>query len=550
MSAQAPPQGYPSHTQAQPSYPHQHQVPYGPTTPVTPTSAQSPTQQQYLQQQWQQYYQWHGQLSQQGNNGQQQTPPQQRPQYSATPTPTTELLNHYQQPLQFSPPASQQGHHPHMYQPQPSRAPSVSAIPVQNSQQQLGGPPDVVTGGPSPQDYQTSYDEIEEDDLESLSIPDLPPSPSTFASVQISNAVMAPPIKLNGAPLPANSVVADTLDPIAPPAIDGRCRSKYVSSADIDEEHEHSEYSKYMHDHQSDPIFAERPSDESTMSVEDAFAIIRQLRVDGELREGPSKSRSPSRSTSVRRESVDKAAALVNIEQNIAAEKAKLAARLAEIERRKELQNGKHASPSQTAAGSPSSDRPVIFKKEQQSPMLSSTFKKPMITDQQVEVVLAALGVTGTPKPVDTRPLPPYLGESQRIPAENFNPADSGPNDQSSSGSTPRPQGHGPHPASLRQSSYLGGADGSPHAAASNDVNAHSYNANGTQHDNAHSNDTTQEYNQSPNDSRLATLGSRKRSFAHRGSSSDDEDTPARRQEDDVTPKLKRRQPKVAEAYG
>lgn len=40
----------------------------------------------------------------------------------------------------------------------------------------------------------------------------------------------------------------------------------------------------------------------------------------------------------------------------------------------------------------------------------------------------------------------------------------------------------------------------------------------------------------------------RKREYDHRDSSEESE-TPGRRQADDVTPKLKRRQPKVAEAY-
>ena len=47
---------------------------------------------------------------------------------------------------------------------------------------------------------------------------------------------------------------------------------------------------------------------------------------------------------------------------------------------------------------------------------------------------------------------------------------------------------------------------------------------------------------------RSASLGNRKRAYEERYSSEDSEEE-ARRQEDDITPKLKRRQPKVAEAY-
>ena len=52
----------------------------------------------------------------------------------------------------------------------------------------------------------------------------------------------------------------------------------------------------------------------------------------------------------------------------------------------------------------------------------------------------------------------------------------------------------------------------------------------------------------SPSKLRLDRPISRKREYDH-GDSSDESETPGRRQADDVTPKLKRRQPKVAEAY-
>ena len=41
----------------------------------------------------------------------------------------------------------------------------------------------------------------------------------------------------------------------------------------------------------------------------------------------------------------------------------------------------------------------------------------------------------------------------------------------------------------------------------------------------------------------------RKREYDHRDSSEDERENERRRQADDYTPKLKRRQPKVAEAY-
>lgn len=52
----------------------------------------------------------------------------------------------------------------------------------------------------------------------------------------------------------------------------------------------------------------------------------------------------------------------------------------------------------------------------------------------------------------------------------------------------------------------------------------------------------------SPTQSRPDKAHGRKRDYSHQGSS-DEGETPKRRQVDDVTPKLKRRQPKVAAAY-
>ena len=52
----------------------------------------------------------------------------------------------------------------------------------------------------------------------------------------------------------------------------------------------------------------------------------------------------------------------------------------------------------------------------------------------------------------------------------------------------------------------------------------------------------------SPTKLRSERSNGRKREYDNR-ESSDESETPGRRQADDVTPKLKRRQPKVAEAY-
>ena len=91
--------------------------------------------------------------------------------------------------------------------------------------------------------------------------------------------------------------------------------------------------------------------------------------------------------------------------------------------------------------------------------------------------------------------------------------------------------------------------DGSSPSGVSGYVNAYAYNANGAENGNGHPDYPVEGQVPSPIESRSEKSISRKRSFARRDSPSDEEETPARRQEDDVTPKLKRRQPKVAAAY-
>lgn len=104
----------------------------------------------------------------------------------------------------------------------------------------------------------------------------------------------------------------------------------------------------------------------------------------------------------------------------------------------------------------------------------------------------------------------------------------------------------------FRQQSYPDGTVGSPLSAGLASVNPLGYNTNDVDHSNSNGNvngyfsPATDGQAPSPIELRSEKSLSRKR---HRGSSFGEEDTPKRRQEDDFTPKLKKRQPKVAEAY-
>lgn len=110
----------------------------------------------------------------------------------------------------------------------------------------------------------------------------------------------------------------------------------------------------------------------------------------------------------------------------------------------------------------------------------------------------------------------------------------------------------------LGQQSCPDGTDGSPLSAGIACVNPFGINTNGVDHNNGNGNGNdngngngffgppTDGQAPSPIESRSEKSHSRKR---HRDSSSGGEENPKRRQEDDYKPKLKKRQPKVAEAY-
>ena len=99
-----------------------------------------------------------------------------------------------------------------------------------------------------------------------------------------------------------------------------------------------------------------------------------------------------------------------------------------------------------------------------------------------------------------------------------------------------------PPPMPFREQSYPDGKYGSPLSAGLTNGVDHSNGGNGT----GYFSSPTDGQGPSPIELRSEKSLSRKR---HRESLSDEEDTPKRRQEDDFTPKLKKRQPKVAPAY-
>ena len=255
---------------------------------------------------------------------------------------------------------------------------------------------------PAPVAYETrilGYD-FEEDDLNSLDIPDLPQTtlPFTNASWQ--------PVNLISQPLPANSIVADALAPFPSPAPqdEGRCRSKYQYDANFNACSEHFRNSKYWDkEHADDVVFSDIPADDKIVPVDEVLSMIKQRHTHpGCSDEFNRSSRSQSRAVSLKQDSLDVNTTLNRVERELAETKAKLQAKL----EKGKTADPAEASPLQSIKVERAQLQDQDIKQEYQTPPQSATSEIPMKSEPDAEDVLAALGVTGTPKPVTATPWP------------------------------------------------------------------------------------------------------------------------------------------------
>lgn len=393
-------------------------------------------------------------------------------------------------------------------------------------------------------------EEIDEADLSLLDIPDLPKTLSQNGeNTHLPNTIVSPPVSLIGMPLPANFVVADALYPIPPPApkTEGRCQSKYLRDVTSDMLCENIQVSKYWKDHKDDTAFLDSPDVDHVVPIDEIRAQLKERRTYGEANDDSTQqARSVSRSSiALKKDSVDARSRL----EQLALEKAETLAKIAVKEKQRALKRGEQASPLSFAAGVTSSDGPTIVKEEQMTTAPSEISGRVVTYQQKTEDVLAALGVTGVPKPVTAtngayngsmhnqpivaRPCPVrQFGDFENISTLSYS-ADHGP----------------PPPPLIWQPSLSDGADGSPFPAMPGSMNGHAFSANGAEPGSGYYNSGTDAEILSPKEAPYSQSSIRKRSYNRRDSSSSDGDTPTRRQEDEVTPKLKRRQPKVAAAY-
>ena len=244
--------------------------------------------------------------------------------------------------------------------------------------------------------------EPQEDDLNSLDVPDLPHSVRLYGNRLSSSTNCSADsylgeamVPLVGMPIPANFVVADALFPMDPPAPEdeGRCHSKYLRHTGNDALSKNIRDSTYWKEHKEDTIFLSILSEGKIVSLNDCRSKVleRQKPQDETQRD----SRSESRSAAPARKDVgEMAASLEQLEKMLAETKAKQAAMIAARDKkRKKTQQGsiQEQQPAKTEERS--------IKTEQMSPPQSATIENGGMYQNDPEDILASLGVTGTAKP-------------------------------------------------------------------------------------------------------------------------------------------------------
>lgn len=253
--------------------------------------------------------------------------------------------------------------------------------------------------------------DFEGDDLDSLDIPDLPSTTLPFTNASRES------INLISHPLPGNYIVADALAPFPSPAPqdEGCCRSKYQYDASLDACLEHFKDSKYWDkEHADDVVFSDLPAaDGKVVPLDKVLSTIRQRRAHPESSDDNRNSRSQSRTVSMNQDSLEVKLSLDRMERELAETKAKLQAKLGSkgTTASPVQASPPHTYPPQSVKVEPPYLHNYEIKDEYQTPPQSTTSEKQIKSEQDTEDILAALGVTGAPKPVTAIPWPDqYVG--------------------------------------------------------------------------------------------------------------------------------------------
>ncbi|KAL6719291.1 hypothetical protein ACLMJK_003530 [Lecanora helva] len=535
--------------------------------PLTPSPASTAGYDASHQQAWHQYYQW-----QAYQQNQQQLQPQDasyQAQYHATlPSPNTSYVNRSQQSNQMSH-AAPSGQVSHVQPPQIKSSQTHTTAPqhpvhTPNSQHsQVGGASfplrqqstssvSMESQSTPPSARDTLAHDLEDDDLNLLDVPDLPNSQSEHGKTSyIQGTTLSAPACLINMPLPANFIVADALYPIPPPdpGQEGRCQSKYLRDVTIESLCGNIQGSKYWKDHKDDTAFLALLEDETVIPIDEVRAELAKRHAGRGEQDAPDRQkRSLSIGVATRKDSMDVLTKMEKLERDIAEMKAKL--------RKKSQATAEQAASPLVADQASPKDADATVEEKEHSPPPSITAENEATCGQNTENIVAALGVTGSPKPTvaadetqkDLQNERSHSGKeysAQQRHDVGINAASVSYSPQSRLPLPPPPP-----PPPYQHSPWPEQDSGSPGSIGRGHADGFAFESNGTAYGNGHHNTGLDGGAISPNESRYHESTARKRSYTRRDSSSDEEDTRARRQEDDFTPKLKRRQPQVNAAYG
>ena len=345
---------------------------------------------------------------------------------------------------------------------------------------------------------------------------------------------VVPPIAM---PLPSNSVVADALAPFArAPVEDGSiCRSKYLRDLGEDSLSQNIAGSTYWKELKEDTIFLPITRSDEVLSVEECRSRIRERqKPQAEVRQ---ESQHPAKTAAPPRKDANECAeSLQQLEKALAEAKAKQAElirkRQAELEKKRKAKEDRQSP----ALDQPSKDE--FNKGENRSDLHNSQARPPRPSPHDHESSDAVGSVAGNGRDVKSAPRQP----TQASPTNAESPHRNLPGVDSNGSSAQVHCHHIPPPPPPLESQNSNMDDRSP---LSGEIDPYGYGTNPFDegpgyfpYQSEHSNSTSRFRSDQP--------AGRKRNYE---SSSDESDAPPRRQEDDVTPKLKRRQPKVAEAY-
>lgn len=230
-----------------------------------------------------------------------------------------------------------------------------------------------------PPEPDTANDEFEENNLNMLDIPDLPSSSHHLTDQKILAGGTS--IRLIGRPLPANFIVADAISPIDPPRPenDGHCVSKYQCRGSLKNLLQHVKNTDDWDELSKDPIFLTISDESQAISIQHLKSIYNPQLVDENSQEAESQVDEAMEETKSTRNGSDAWDVMDSLEHALNA--------------------GRHKGNGSTRSS-------------------SSTQSKP---HKDTEEVLAALGVTGAPKPVraPARPYPPPSEDQQGHPSRD-----------------------------------------------------------------------------------------------------------------------------------